>query len=571
MTANAPFVLTNGGQLSLGVAVDINRTATATFQQNVGVTPAFQFFGSNGGSNLTIMKIGDPINYPGSEVTFDAFGNITTPYQVTTPTVTSTSGLQLVATGGQLSMSASGQINITATTFINLGSPIEINNGESWALDTMGDANGNVFNNSAPLYFWNALTASRQLILPAATSFAAGSLLAAVDLQGLVTATKTIVLVPNGTDTINGVNANLTMLTSAYQRADIITDGASRWHVNVPLNALFNLSDVPNVVTAHANLGIGQQSFTTHGVYAWTIPKGATWVKFIGIGAGGGGASGRRGPAGEVSVGGGGGAAGMYAESTFSVAQLGGVGTTLTIQVPVGGAGGLAQTVDSNNGNPGTSGGQPTGGFGVGAFNACASVTFNNTPLGTTVINTYLAVPCAGAGGTFATGGGVSTGGVGGGGYTNMTGPVGLNSAGGSASSSASTGGAGGSTTALSCSFQPCGGGGGGGINASNTASAGGVGGANSGAFGQTAGSGGGTSGAANGGNGGNGMAGNGNWGAWGGGGGGGGLGTGGIGGNGGNGGGPGAGGGGGGASRNGFNSGAGGAGADGAVYIIWG
>lgn len=263
------------------------------------------------------------------------------------------------------------------------------------------------------------------------------------------------------------------------------------------------------------------QAYTTPGTATWTKPAWAQTVQVALVSGGGAGASGRRGASGTASSGGGGGSGGGYAAQLFDASLL---GSTETVTVGAGGTGGAAVTVDSTNGNQGTTAGASSFGTRLAAFSGARG------PAGLSA-----------AGTTGASGGvGQSTGGAGGGSNSGAAG-----SAGGSA-------GAGGS-----------GGGGGGGITATPAFTAGGSAGGNPTLNTTTAG--GATDGAA-GGAGGSVTTGT----AWGGAGGGGGassvVGAGGAGGAGGT---YGAGGGGGGASLNGFASGAGGNGGNGIVVVI--
>jgi hypothetical protein len=94
------------------------------------------------------------------------------------------------------------------------------------------------------------------------------------------------------------------------------------------------------------------QVFNAGLAQTWTKPAGTPkWTEMYIISAGQGGGSGRRGPAGEASVGGGGGASGSALRVVFRTSDL---PPTLSVDVGAGGAGGAAVTTDSTNGNPGT-------------------------------------------------------------------------------------------------------------------------------------------------------------------------------------------------------------------------
>lgn len=173
--------------------------------------------------------------------------------------------------------------------------------------------------------------------------------------------------------------------------------------------------------------------YTSTGANTWNKPGGAALVKVVLIGGGAGGASGRRGLVSTIRCGGGGGGGGAYVTTQF---VAGDVGTPVTVTVGVGGAGGAAQTVDDNNGNPGIAGG-------ITSFGTLAIAAAGGAPGGGTATT-----GTAGSGGVGTTSGG----------------------AGGAASTTGLAGGA--ATTAAGGG----GGGAGGGITNGNAAGAGGLG-----------------------------------------------------------------------------------------------
>lgn len=96
------------------------------------------------------------------------------------------------------------------------------------------------------------------------------------------------------------------------------------------------------------------QIFGSPGSYTWTKPANAALVSVQLVGGGGGGGSGRRGAAGTNRIGGDGGTGGGFTKWMFRATD---VGPSEAVVVGAGGAGGIAQTVDSTNGNAGTAGG----------------------------------------------------------------------------------------------------------------------------------------------------------------------------------------------------------------------
>lgn len=115
-----------------------------------------------------------------------------------------------------------------------------------------------------------------------------------------------------------------------------------------------------------AEVNCDVQVFTTTGANTWTKPAGAKSVHVQLIAAGGGGGSGRRGAAGSARFGGGGASGGGIAEKTFQASYL---GSTETVTVGAGGAGGTAQSVNDTDGNNGVDGGPTSfGGWLKAAF-----------------------------------------------------------------------------------------------------------------------------------------------------------------------------------------------------------
>jgi len=278
-------------------------------------------------------------------------------------------------------------------------------------------------------------------------------------------------------------------------------------------------------------------SASSSGTFTWTKPAGAKLVMVYLCGGGGGGGSGYRGAT-TVARFGGGSASGSAIY--FGVINADVLTPTVTVTIGAGGTGGAAQTVDSSNGNNGTTGGNTTfgtyldarGGFLGGGATTVAGTA--GTPRGTTVF-----ISAANLGGGSA--GAQTSGNLGSGASGYKMAPCGGGSGAGAgiAVTTNVPGGAGGGYTigASTSGFSVAIAGGAGGTNAGVAATAG-------------------TSNTTNdlqGGTGGGGgyyinnaIGGTGGAGGW-----------------------PGGGGGGGGASNNGYNSGAGGAGANGFAYII--
>jgi hypothetical protein len=104
--------------------------------------------------------------------------------------------------------------------------------------DTMGDANKTYGSGVTEIQLTSALTATRTLTLPAANAFARGTKLRFTDAIGGISYTNTVTLTRAGTDTING--ATTKTLNVVYGVYEFITDGTSKWTVNILTSYLEN-------------------------------------------------------------------------------------------------------------------------------------------------------------------------------------------------------------------------------------------------------------------------------------------------------------------------------------------
>ncbi len=110
------------------------------------------------------------------------------------------------------------------------------------------------------LIAFTSLSAARTVTLPAATAFNAGQLLVVSDESGSASATNTISLVPNGTDTIAGSNTTQVAINIPRGRCILYSLGSGGWAVlqwsvrytaalgaNVNLNSTGSYFDGPSV------------------------------------------------------------------------------------------------------------------------------------------------------------------------------------------------------------------------------------------------------------------------------------------------------------------------------------
>ena len=102
------------------------------------------------------------------------------------------------------------------------------------------------------LIAYTAITAARVVSLPAASTYPTGTRLTIVDESGAVSATDTITVAANGTDTINGGASAL--LSAAYGYVAIESNGVNKWTIIDQLS----FSGGVNVHGSHgSNLQIG--------------------------------------------------------------------------------------------------------------------------------------------------------------------------------------------------------------------------------------------------------------------------------------------------------------------------
>ena len=77
---------------------------------------------------------------------------------------------------------------------------------------------------------YTALTASRIVSLPAASTYPTGTTLTLLDESGACSATVLLSLAPHGTDTIDGVNAQA-ILSTPYGSIGLMSNGSTKWTV----------------------------------------------------------------------------------------------------------------------------------------------------------------------------------------------------------------------------------------------------------------------------------------------------------------------------------------------------
>lgn len=76
---------------------------------------------------------------------------------------------------------------------------------------------------------YTAISVARTITLPPAGSVVGGTRIYVIDRSGNASGTNTISVAPNGGDLINGVNAAKAAVSSAYNTAQLESDGTSKW------------------------------------------------------------------------------------------------------------------------------------------------------------------------------------------------------------------------------------------------------------------------------------------------------------------------------------------------------
>jgi hypothetical protein len=282
-------------------------------------------------------------------------------------------------------------------------------------------------------YFVNTTSGAVTVNLPAGV---AGSIVAVSDYANIA-ATNNIIITPNGTDKIDGVNGSYYLVTNGAAITLIYVDSTRGWKdVNdATLNAVGVLPFVAatgGTITTSGDFKI--HTFTGPGTFTVTnagSPAGSSTVDYLVVAGGGGGGGGS--PTGPSSGGGAGGGAGGFRQSFPNPATAGFPITTTAYPITVGGGGtggtlpgGLGgsgsnsvfSTITSAGGGggamrniPGTAVAGASGGSGGGA----SHWDFNGTQAGGTG-NTPPVSPSQGnPGGSVTAAGGNRSGGGGGG------------------------------------------------------------------------------------------------------------------------------------------------------------
>lgn len=264
-------------------------------------------------------------------------------------------------------------------------------------------------------YLIDTTSAVVNATLPAANSVVSGTYYYFKDSIGNFGTNRLIVL-PNGTDTIEGLNSGISLRT-AWGAVTYISDGISKWFASASRSRF------------------ARQVFTTSGTY--TAPAGVTLLHVLmrpGAGGGGGGGGGGNGFTGATGGGGGAGRGGGGAGAVQMIRTWISVtpGTAYTVTIGAGGAGGAGGGA-AVSGSAGSAGG--TTSFG--------SIVTLGKGTGPSTGGTGGNGGAAGSNGTSGAGGAAgTTGGAVGAGYGTMI-DVATAGANGGAGSATGTGGSG--------------------------------------------------------------------------------------------------------------------------------
>ena len=196
-------------------------------------------------------------------------------------------------------------------------------------------------------YFVNTTSGAITVNLPAGV---AGSIVAISDYANTA-ATNNIIIDPNGSDKINGLNQNAEITTNGAAVTLIYVDGTRGWKdVN---DATLDVSGINPFVTATGGTILTCGDFKTHiftGPGSFVVssagsPLGSNTVEYLTVAGGGSGA--------YSDVGGGGGAGG-FRQNYPSPAFAGLPVSVTTYPITVGGGGASIPGPAEANGNPGT-------------------------------------------------------------------------------------------------------------------------------------------------------------------------------------------------------------------------
>ena len=134
----------------------------------------------------------------------------------------------------------------------------------------------------------------------------------------------------------------------------VYASGSNKFYYKNPSGTEFDLVTSNGYINVLYYTGSAIGDGTTQ-TYTWSKPlTGLKYIEVCCVGAGGGGGSGRKGLALNSGWAGVGGAGGAIVWTTFDSSIL---SSSYTITVGAGGAGGLRQTTNATNGNPGLKGG----------------------------------------------------------------------------------------------------------------------------------------------------------------------------------------------------------------------
>ena len=125
-------------------------------------------------------------------------------------------------------------------------------------LTILGDVNYTMLYTDYELATSVAFTSSRTWGLVSASSVPAGQRRRIVDLVGIV-GTNTLIVSPAGSDKINGVNSSITF-NRPWSYIELESNGVNGWEIvdlGPGLVSNNNLSDLTNITSARANLGLG--------------------------------------------------------------------------------------------------------------------------------------------------------------------------------------------------------------------------------------------------------------------------------------------------------------------------
>ena len=117
---------------------------------------------------------------------------------------------------------------------------------------------------------YTAISASRTVTLPPASTFNAGFKLLLMDRSGNAAAGRTVSVVPTGADTINGVNGSAVAVAAPFGGSTIESDGQSKWTLFATASGVSSVTNSDGTLTLSPTTGAVVGSLNLAHANTWT-------------------------------------------------------------------------------------------------------------------------------------------------------------------------------------------------------------------------------------------------------------------------------------------------------------